>query len=161
MAALQKIRNKAGLLIGVLGFALAAFVLGDLFSNGSTYLNKFRDKAFVVDGDVVSTGDYQERITEWENFQKMLTGKSSLDEASLQQIREATYQQMVREMMLDKEAEKIGTCRVERRNQRYGLRRGSIADVGTTPFLYGRKRAIQPSGSNRLFCSYHQEKSFG
>lgn len=108
MAALQKIRNKAGLLIGVLGFALAAFVLGDLFSNGSTYLNKFRDKAFVVDGDVVSTGDYQERITEWENFQKMLTGKTSLDEASLQQIREATYQQMVREMMLDKEAEKLG-----------------------------------------------------
>ncbi|MDR1809614.1 MAG: SurA N-terminal domain-containing protein, partial [Prevotella sp.] len=94
MATLQKIRNRAGLLVGVIFVALLAFILGDLLNSGGTLFNKFRDKAFVVDGDVVSTGDYQNRITEFEDFQKMISGRSSLDENITAQIREYVYEQM-------------------------------------------------------------------
>lgn len=106
MAALQKIRSKSGLLVGIIAVGLFAFVFpwGEI----STFVNKIRDKAFVVNGEVVTTKSYSERVTEFENFQKMMTGQNSLDEATSSQIRESVYQQMVKEMMLDEEAEKLG-----------------------------------------------------
>lgn len=108
MAALQKIRNKAGLLIGALGIALLAFVLGDFLGSGGTLFNKWKDKAFVVDGDVVSTGEYMNRVTEFEEFQKMMSGQSSIDENMSGQIKEFVYEQMVKEKILDDQAEKLG-----------------------------------------------------
>lgn len=108
MATLQKIRDKGGLLVVVIGLALAAFVLGDLFTSGSTFLGRARDKAFVVNGEIITTQQYADKITEFEEFQKMLSGQSSLDENTTSQIREAVYQQMVRERLLGHQAKKIG-----------------------------------------------------
>ena len=101
MATLQKIRNRAGLLIGVVGVALLAFILGDLLTSGNTFFRKLQDKAFVVDGDIVSTGEYFDRVTEWEEFQKMISGQTSLDENAVSQIRDVVYHQMVKEHLLD------------------------------------------------------------
>ena len=79
MATLQKIRNRAGLLIGIIGFALLAFILGDLFNSGTTIFRKSQDKAFVINGEVISSEDYFNRVNEWEEFQKMVSGQNSLD----------------------------------------------------------------------------------
>lgn len=108
MATLQKIRDRGVLLVAVIGIALLAFILGDLLTSGNTLFAKSKDKAFVVNGKVVSTQEYANRITEWEEFQKMISGQNSLDEATTQQIREAVYDQMVREIILDNQAEKLG-----------------------------------------------------
>lgn len=106
MAALQKIRSKAGLLIGVIAVALLAFIFP--WSELTSFMNRQRDKAFVVDGEVVPTGNYINRINSFENFQKIISGQSSLDENTTAQIREFVYQQMVKEIMLDDQAEKLG-----------------------------------------------------
>lgn len=106
MAALQKIRSKSGLLIGIIAAGLLAFVLP--WNEISMGINKTRDKAFTVDGDVVSTKQYSDRIQEWENFQKTITGETSLKEDISSVIRELTYQQMVTEMMLDEQAASLG-----------------------------------------------------
>lgn len=108
MAALQKIRNRAGLLIGALGFALLAFILSDLFSSGSTFFNKYKDKAFVVNGDVVSTSAYFNRVEEEKTFEQIMYNRGSHSEAETETIRERVYQEMVKERMLDIEAEKLG-----------------------------------------------------
>lgn len=108
MATLQKIRNKGTLLVIVIGVALLAFVLGDLFTSGTTLFGKARDKAFVVNGEVISTQQYADKITEFEEFQKTISGQSSLDENTSSQIREAVYQQMVRERLLDNQTRKLG-----------------------------------------------------
>ncbi|WP_286922602.1 peptidylprolyl isomerase [Proteiniphilum sp. UBA5375] len=108
MATLQKIRDKGALLVIVIGVALLAFVLGDLFTSGSTFLGKVRDKAFVVNGEVISTQKYADKITEFEEFQKMVSGQTSLDENISSQIREAVYQQMVRERLLAHQTKKLG-----------------------------------------------------
>jgi len=55
MATLQKIRNRGTLLIIVIGGALLAFILGDLLTSGTTLFGKVRDKAFMVNGEVIST----------------------------------------------------------------------------------------------------------
>lgn len=106
MAALQKIRSKAGLLIGVLAVALLAFIFP--WNELTSFVNRQRDKAFVVDGEVVSTGTYLDRVNQFENFQKMVSGQSSFDENTTAQIREYVYQQIVKEMMLDDQAKKLG-----------------------------------------------------
>ncbi|MDD2590143.1 MAG: SurA N-terminal domain-containing protein [Fermentimonas sp.] len=108
MATLQNIRNKGPLLVIVIGVALLAFVLGDLFSSGSTLVGKARDRAFVVNGEVITTQEYSNKITEFEEFQKMISGQSSLDENTSLQIREAVYQQMVRDRLLEDQASDLG-----------------------------------------------------
>ncbi len=108
MATLQNIRNKGPLLVIVIGVALLAFVLGDLFSSGSTLVGKARDRAFVVNGEVITTKEYSNKITEFEEFQKMISGQSSLDENTSLQIREAVYQQMVRDRLLEDQASDLG-----------------------------------------------------
>lgn len=108
MATLQKIRDKGTLLVIVIGVALLAFVLGDLFTSGTTLFGKARDKAFVVNGEVISTQQYADKITEFEEFQKMVSGQTSLDENTSSQIREAVYQQMIRERLLNDQTVKLG-----------------------------------------------------
>lgn len=108
MATLQNIRNKGPLLVIVVGVALLAFILGDLLTSGSTFIGQARDRAFVVDGKVVTTQQYADKITEFEEFQKMISGQTSLDETTSLQIREAVYQQMVRDQLLSSQSDKLG-----------------------------------------------------
>jgi len=128
MAALQKIRSKSGLLVGIIAVGLLAFVFP--WSEVSTFVNKMRDKAFVVNGEVVTTGEYATRISQFENFQKIMSGQNSLDERATSQIREAVYQQMVKEALLDDQAEKLGLAVTakELEDMIYGL--------NPTPVLY-------------------------
>lgn len=106
MAALQKIRNKAGLLIGVIAVALLAFIFP--WNELSSFLNKQRDKAFVVNGEVVSTGAYLARVNQFENFQKLISQQTSFDENTTMQIREFVFEQMVKELVLDEQAKNLG-----------------------------------------------------
>ncbi|MFV0467409.1 MAG: peptidylprolyl isomerase [Dysgonomonas sp.] len=108
MATLQKIRNRAGLLVGVLGFALLAFILGELLNSGTSIFNRYKDKAFTVNGDVVSTKKYQDRVTQMEEFQKALSQNNSLTEEESARIKDEVYQQMVKEMILDDQAGELG-----------------------------------------------------
>lgn len=108
MATLQNIRNRAGFLVAVVGIAMLAFILGDLLTSGSTIFRKTQDKVFEVNGEVISTKEYFDRVTEWENFQKLVSRQESLDENATSQIRELVYQQMVRERLLDNQAKKLG-----------------------------------------------------
>lgn len=106
MAALQKIRSKSSLLVGIIAVGLLAFIFP--WGEVSTFVNKVRDKAFVVNGEVITTKAYADRISEFEHFQKVMSGQNSLDERTSSQIRESVYQQMVKEIMLDEEAGKLG-----------------------------------------------------
>jgi len=108
MATLQKIRNKGGILVAIIGIALLAFILGDLLTSGTTLFNKARDRAFVANGEIISTQDYFNRVNEWEEFQKTVSNRSSLDESTTMQIREMVYDQMVREILLNDQTQKLG-----------------------------------------------------
>lgn len=59
MAVLQKIREKSGLLIGVIGFCLLAFVAGDLLNGG---LNLTSRNVGEVNGTSITTMDYTTKV---------------------------------------------------------------------------------------------------
>ena len=71
MGALQKIRSKSTLLVGVIAVGLLAFIVpwGEI----TQFLNVAKDKAFVVDGEVVKTRQYSERLQVKEDLEKSKT----------------------------------------------------------------------------------------
>ena len=62
MATLQKIRGKAGLLVGVIGVALLAFIVGDLLNSGHTFFNMNRNKIAVVNGKKITPEEFQAQV---------------------------------------------------------------------------------------------------
>lgn len=64
MATLEKIRRRSGLLVGIIGLALFAFVIGDLFSGGNPLANNVVDEVGVVDGEAISYVGFNDKIEE-------------------------------------------------------------------------------------------------
>lgn len=62
MATLEKIRRRSGLLIVVIGIALAGFILTDLFANGNTIFSSDPNVVGSVNGSEISVTEYGERI---------------------------------------------------------------------------------------------------
>lgn len=112
MGALQKIRSKSTLLVGIIAVGLLAFVVpwGEI----TQFMNVAKDKAFVVDGEVVKTRHYSQRIEIKEELEKGLlnirTGGrvGQLNEMQHAQVREEVFQNMVNEILLGDQADRIG-----------------------------------------------------
>ena len=111
MATLEKIRNKAGLLVIVVGVALFAFIIGDFLNSGSTYFRQSQEKIVTVDGEVINIQDYQSRVDEMVEMYKMQTGAANIQEEYMNQIRQSVFQTMVQEIVLDEETAKLGIDR--------------------------------------------------
>ena len=107
MATLEKIRNKAGLLVVVVGVALFAFIIGDFLRSGSTFFQQSKEKVAVVDGESISIQDYQARVEEMSTMYKN-SGNASLSEEMQNQIRQSVFDEMVGKILLDEESDKVG-----------------------------------------------------
>ena len=108
MATLQKIRSQAGLLVGVVGLALFAFIIGDFLNSGSTFFNQRKETILTVDGRSIGIQDFQVRTTEMEEIYKIQSGNSSIPEDIHSQIRESAFESMIREILLREKSQKIG-----------------------------------------------------
>jgi peptidyl-prolyl cis-trans isomerase D len=109
MAILEKLRTKAGLLLAiVIGMSLLAFVLSDLLDSGGTLFNRSKFEIAEVSGKSIPYDDYMARVTELEDVQKLQTGQLSLTETELDQVREAAWNNMIQDLLLEKQYEKIG-----------------------------------------------------
>ena len=76
MATLQKIRNRAGLLIIVVGVALLAFIIGDGLRSGSSLLQDNKMVALKIDGKKVKYDEYQQLLTQrTEPYERQRQGK--------------------------------------------------------------------------------------
>jgi peptidyl-prolyl cis-trans isomerase D len=110
MATLQTIRDRAGVLVaGIIGLALLAFVLGDFFGQGSgpTLGSKKMYEIAEIDGKSISYQSFDQKIQNLTEIYK-LTGQTNMDEAMVENIREQTWQQLIREYVLEQELEKLG-----------------------------------------------------
>lgn len=108
MATLQKIRNKAGLLAIIIGLALFAFIIGDFLNSGSSLFKQSQRKIASIGDYSLDVEEYEARIQEMLDVYKVQTGKSNLEEEVISQIRESVYESIVREKLLDQQAEELG-----------------------------------------------------
>ena len=110
MSALQFLREKAGVLVaGVIGLSLFLFVVSDFFGNGRS--QRMKQKKYYeigqIGGESVSYQDYETRLQSLLEIYK-LSGRTNIDEATTETMREQTWQQMVREKILDPQYTKLG-----------------------------------------------------
>ena len=108
MATLQKIRSQAVLLLIVVGVALFAFIIGDFLTSGSTILRQSQENIAEINGSPLNYKEYDARILEMEEVYKMQTGQNNLQSDIMHQIRESVFETIVRERLLDDQAQDLG-----------------------------------------------------
>ena len=110
MSALQFLRERAGVLVaGVIGLSLFLFVVSDFFGNGSGQRAKVRKYYEIgkIGDESVSYQDFQLKVENLLEIYK-LSGNTSIDESTTESIREQTWQQLIRESILDNQYKKLG-----------------------------------------------------
>ncbi len=100
MASLEKIRSRSGLLIGFIGVALAAFVLGDLFSSGNRLFGGNKHIIGEVNGDVIEQQDFEIELQEVTALQGPSANQSD--------IRAGLWNDKVNQLILNSEYDKSG-----------------------------------------------------
>ena len=102
MATLQTIRTKAGMLVAiVIGISLAAFILGDMFQGGSSIFQGNRMKIGEVNGETILYPDFHQQVEKLGDIYRMNTQQNQLDENTWVQVREQTWQTIVRDLVMD------------------------------------------------------------
>ena len=103
MAAIEKIRKHSKLLIVIIGVALLAFVLEDLFQS----MGRNRENIIlVVDGDKIPYQDFEEQVDKTlDNYKSNGTNVTSEQTIA---IRNNTLEQMIQENIMTKEYEATG-----------------------------------------------------
>lgn len=111
MAVIEKIRGKAGLLIGIVGFSLAAFILGDFFSTQNGLLTSNETNAGEIAGKKINILDFESKVqTQVDNY-KLQSNTENVDQNTMDQLREQTWNQLVNDMVMKPQYEKLGlTC---------------------------------------------------
>jgi peptidyl-prolyl cis-trans isomerase D len=107
MATLEKIRKRGPLVALVVGFALVAFILGDLFRSGSTLFRGSQYDVATVDGKSITIQEYEAKVKEIEEIVKLRSG-GVIDNNTEEQLRAQTWESLIREQVMGKEYEKTG-----------------------------------------------------
>ena len=107
MATLEKIRNKAGLLVGAVGLALFAFIIGDGLRSGSTFFQGSRETVLSLDGQTVKIDEYSRRVEEVTQIYMMNSGNNLTEEQQVQ-VRNEVFETIVREILVAESSDKVG-----------------------------------------------------
>ncbi|MEL7585379.1 MAG: SurA N-terminal domain-containing protein [Prolixibacteraceae bacterium] len=109
MATLQRIRNRAGILVAVvIGLALVAFILGDMLNAGSSLMRPSQMEVAEINGESVQYPDFQSKIEQTAEIYKMNSGRTQLDDNAWAQVREQVWQELVREAVMGDVYEELG-----------------------------------------------------
>jgi peptidyl-prolyl cis-trans isomerase D len=108
MSTLERLRKRSGLLVGIVGVALLAFVLTGLFEkNGSIFGNS--DKVVgEIAGKSIEINVFKNKVDEAVDNQKRSSKKSSLSVEETDGIVQQVWNQMINEYVMVKEYEKLG-----------------------------------------------------
>jgi len=108
MAALQTIRSRGSVLVGIIiGLALFAFIVGDALSSGSTIFGH-KTEVGIVDGQSLSIIDYQNKIKKRESILQVETGTNSLNDKQQKQLRQQIWQEMISDIVMGQQYSELG-----------------------------------------------------
>ena len=108
MATLEKIRNKAGLLVSIVGLALFAFIIGDLLNSSSSFMRRNQSNVLVINGQTIDYHEYMSRENETAERYKLQLGQANLSDNYLSQIRQSVFDEIVMEKILDPRLNDLG-----------------------------------------------------
>lgn len=104
MAIIGEIRKHYWLLVAIIGVALLLFVLSDFQRKKGKQTNTIG----VIAGEKVAITEFNNRVDENTEMQKANSGKENLTAEESYQIRQQTWQQMVNEIVMNKQYDMLG-----------------------------------------------------
>lgn len=109
MATLEKLRTRAGVLLAVvIGIALFSFILGDFIKPGKSIFATSEHELAKIAGKSIPYQQYQGKVEEIYEINKIFSGKNNLDEQTSEGLREQVWQQMVRENVMEDQYSDLG-----------------------------------------------------
>lgn len=108
MSVLEKIRNKSGLAIVVVGGALALFVISDALNSNSRLFSGNDNNVGVIDGESVSIKTFEQEYEKNLATYKMRSQQPNIDQNTQDMIREQTWNQMIMDGLMSKQYAELG-----------------------------------------------------
>jgi len=108
MAVIGKIRQRAGLLIGIVGFSLVAFILGDLLTSNSSFLTGGDTNVAVIGGKEIDVRDFESMVEEFVANYKSNTGNQTVDQNALESLREQAWTELLNKEIMQVQFNKSG-----------------------------------------------------
>ena len=140
MAALQTIRNKGAILVGVIGLGLFGFIAGDLFNALETTAAFNKQQVGEVYGKQIDIIEYQnlvEEMTEIEKMQRAMQGQSDqLTDADLENLRNFVWSDFVRSEVIGRQAAEAGITVTDADFQN-ALRSGNAQSLRIMAAIFG------------------------
>ncbi|MES2629719.1 MAG: peptidylprolyl isomerase [Bacteroidota bacterium] len=154
MISINKIRERSGLLLIIVGLAMMAFILGDLFSSkpGQNAVNIGE-----ISGENVEAADFEKNVALQE--EALESAGQQMDENGREQLRNQVWNQFVRNLVLDKEFDKLGldVSKMEYDDIRFG--KNVLADFkNNQAFVNPATGQFDPEAVKRVF-SQMQERA--
>ncbi len=109
MATLEKIRNRAGVLVTVvIGLALFAFILGDILGSGPSLFTNRQFEIAEIAGKSISFERFQQKVDQLTEIYMLNTGQTALDTETHEMILEEAWQSLLREIIMEEEYGRLG-----------------------------------------------------
>jgi peptidyl-prolyl cis-trans isomerase D len=108
MGIMTFLRNRAGLiLVGAIGFAIVAFLIGDVFTTGQSLLNSSRTVVGTIDGEDVKYEDFNAKVEQTSaQFKQQYGGAMNAQMQSM--AVDQVWQSEIASVVLGKEFERVG-----------------------------------------------------
>lgn len=104
MALIGKIRSKSGIIVIIIGIALAAFVLGDFVKKSP----KTTQNVGEVAGEKITYHDFETEVDAQVEMIKQQSGSENLTNDQMFQIRNEVWKKLERDIVLGSEYDKLG-----------------------------------------------------
>src|SRR5690606_11676834 len=109
MGLMSFLRNRAGfILVGAIGFAIVAFLVGDVVSYGGSFMGGDRTTVGEVAGEKISFDEFKAQVDQNEANFKQQMGQATLNTQMASYVLENTWNQKISEVLLNKEVERLG-----------------------------------------------------
>jgi len=108
MSIITNIRNRAGLLVAIIGLAILSFLAMDVFSGNGIFSNRPTNVAGQIDGEEVSIQYFETRVQEAVDNYKANTQQDKVDEATTAMLRDQVWNELVKEHLITTEYGALG-----------------------------------------------------
>ncbi|MDR9441507.1 MAG: SurA N-terminal domain-containing protein [Schleiferiaceae bacterium] len=109
MATLERIRKRSGLLLIVIGLAMLAFILTDLFSSGNSMFRSNQTEVGSVNGHAIQYQDFSERVDEvMATLQAQAQNNPQMQTPSRTQAANRVWNEFLQEELLHRRFQEIG-----------------------------------------------------
>lgn len=160
MPVLEKIRSKAGIFIAIfIGFALFAFIIGDLLTSGQSLFRRSQMEIAEIGGKSISFQEFEQKLFELTEVYKAKTGQTSVQENVNESLKEQAWMEIIFNEVVQPEYDKLGLA----------VGKDELADqiTGSNPSPIIRQNfgdpntgQINTTAINRLWNSYEENPSW-